>query len=71
MAIEERVKLRQGYKFIVKKLLLIANSRSPKKGKERAAARRKIKTLAGRLTRELRRKLVGQSLAKHEENIRI
>lgn len=71
MASEERVKLRQSYKFIVKKLLLIANSRSPKKGKERAAARRKIKTLACRLTRELKRKLVGESLAKHQENIRI
>lgn len=57
MAKDAKVKVRQSYTFVAKELLLEANSKSPKKAKERAASKRKIKTIAGRLTRELRRKL--------------
>ena len=57
MAEDEKVEVRQSYTFRVKQLLLMANSKSRKKGKERVAARRKIKTIASRLVRELRRKL--------------
>ncbi len=57
MAKAAKVKVRQSYAFVAKELLLTANSKSWKKAKERAAARRKIKTIAGRLTREMRRKL--------------
>ena len=71
IAKEEGIELRQSYKFEVKKLLLTANSKSPKKAKERKSARRRIKTIAGRLERELRRKLSPKGLAKHLENIEI
>jgi IS5 family transposase len=67
----EDVKLRQSYKFVTKELLKTANSRSPKKGRERAASRRKIKTIAKRQVRDLRRKLDAETLAKHQENIEI
>ena len=67
----ENVDLRQGYKFVVKNLLKTANSRSPKQAKKRAAARRKIKTIAGRIVRDLGRKLSGESLKKHEETLQV
>lgn len=65
----EGIQLRQSYKFVVKKLLLVANSKSPKMAKQRRKARRQIKTIAGRMVRELRRSAEG--LAKHAENIEI
>jgi IS5 family transposase len=71
MAKAEGIELRQSYKFVVKKLLLIANSKSPNKAKQRRRAKRQIKTIAGRLVRELRRKLTAEGLAKHQENIEI
>jgi IS5 family transposase len=67
----EGIRLRQSYKFVVKKLLLAANSKSPKKAKERRRAKRQIKTIAGRLVRELRRKLSADGLARHVGNIEI
>jgi transposase, IS5 family len=71
MAKDEEVELRQSYTFVAKKLLLEANSKSPKKVKERAAARRKIKTIAGRLTREMRRKLGFEITGKQHETLEI
>ena len=71
IAEDEGIELRQSYKFEVKKLLLTANSKSPKMAKERKKARRRIKTIAGRLVRELRRKLGETALAKHLEDIEI
>lgn len=65
----ENVELRQSYRFTVKDLLRTANSKSPRKVKERTKARRKIKTIAGRIVRDLRRKLNEEGLAKHWENI--
>jgi transposase, IS5 family len=71
MAKKEGIGLRQSYKFVVKELLQTANSRSWKKAKERAKARKKIKTLAGRQVRDLSRKLRGEGLAKHQKTIAI
>jgi transposase, IS5 family len=67
----EDIELRQSYKFVVKKLLLTANSKSPKMAKQRRRAKRQIKTIAGRLVRELRRKLSAEALERHRENIEI
>jgi IS5 family transposase len=67
----EGIELRQSYKFVVKKLLLTANSKSPKMAKERRGAKRQIKTIAGRLVRELRRKLSPEGLGKQGTNIEI
>lgn len=67
----EQVAMRQSYKFEVKRLIRLANSRSPRAAKKRAAARRRIKTIAGRLVREIRRKLDAPALARHQEQIEI
>lgn len=71
IAVGERVKLRQSYKFELKRLIRTANSRSQRAAKQRAKARRRIKTIAGRLVREIKRKLDATSLAKHQEQIEI
>lgn len=71
IAEKEKLRLRQSYKFVVKDLLKKANSRSWKKAKERTKARKKIKTLAGRQVRDLRRQLSPESLAKHQQTITI
>jgi transposase, IS5 family len=71
MAKVAKVKVRQSYTFVAKGLLLEANSKSPKKAKERAAARRKIKTIAGRLTREMRRKLGFEISGKQHKTLEI
>lgn len=67
----EGIRLRQSYKFVVKGLLLTANSKSPKMAKQRRSAKRQIKTIAGRLVRELQRKLSKEGLERHRENIEI
>ena len=67
----EGIELRQSYKFVVKRLLLTANSKSPKMAKARRKAKRQIKTIAGRLVRELGRKLGAEGLAKHGTDIEI
>jgi IS5 family transposase len=46
-------------------------SKSPKKAAERKKARKSIKTKAGVLVREMRRKLSPESLLKHEEILKI
>lgn len=71
IARSEGIELRQSYKFVVKRLLLTANSKSPKMAKARRRAKRQIKTIAGRLVRELRRKLSAEGLERHRENISI
>lgn len=71
IAKKEVLKLRQSYKFVVKDLLKKANSRSPKKAAERKKARKSIKTKAGVLVREVRRKLSAESLAKHEARLKV
>jgi IS5 family transposase len=58
IAEKEGIALRQSYKRVLKQLLLDQRNRShPKNKKKAAAAARKIKTIAGRLVRELERKL--------------
>jgi IS5 family transposase len=71
IAKQEKIKQRQSYKFVSKDLVRASNARSPRAFKKAKKARKKIKTIAGRVVRELRRKLSPKSLAKHEENIEI
>lgn len=71
IAEKEAVELRQSYKFVVKNLLKKANSKSRKQAKAKKKARKKLKTIAGRLVRELKRKLSGESLKKEAEKIEI
>lgn len=67
----EGVEQRQSYKFVVKDLLKKANSKSKKQVPEKKKARKKLKTIAGRVVRELRKKLKSESLAKNEEKLGI
>lgn len=54
----EGIELRQSYRRKLKELMLAQrNSQHPKRRKQARAAQRKIKTIAGRLVRELERKL--------------
>lgn len=71
IAWQEEIQLRQSYKFVVKDLLKKANSKSQKQAAVKKKARKKLKTIAGRLVRELRRKLSAESLAKEVEKIEI
>jgi IS5 family transposase len=58
IAEREGIQLRQSYKRTLKVLMLAQrNGQHPKRRKKANAARRKIKTIAGRLIRELDRKL--------------
>lgn len=55
---EEGIKLRRSYKRTSKQLVRDTyNGNHPKRRKKSSAAKRKLKTIAGRLVRELRRKL--------------
>jgi len=68
IADNENIELRQSYRRTVKKLLRLQRLRQTVKGKKQAAkADRKMKTIAGRLTRELERKLPAGS--KHETKL--
>jgi IS5 family transposase len=62
-----QIDLRQSYKRTVKKLSTIQRLRRNKGGEPKARkAGKKIKTIAGRLVRELRRKLPANDLSKYE-----
>lgn len=68
----EAVALRQSYKFTLKKLNNLLRFQHTKKGSKQARkARKKIKTIAGRLVRELLRNLDEQRLLKHQEQLSI
>jgi IS5 family transposase len=71
IARSEEIQLRQSYKFVVKDLLKKANSKSKKQATQKKKARKKLKTIASRLVRELKRKLEGETLGKHEEKLLI
>jgi IS5 family transposase len=61
IAVAQGIELRQSYTRTVKKLLLDQRFRNHPKNKGKARkADRKLKTIAGRLVRELERKLTGQ-----------
>ena len=63
IAKKESVTLRQSYTRTGKKLLLMQRyAHHPKNRKKAASAKRKLKTIAGRLTRELKRKLGDEAL---------
>ncbi len=66
IADKEEIELRQSYKFIVKKLSTIQRFRRNKGGDVKARkASKKIKTIAGRLIRDVERKLTADALNKH------
>jgi IS5 family transposase len=71
IANQEAVELRQSYKFVVKDLIKKANSKSQKQATVKKKARKKLKTIANRLVRELKRKLTAESLSKQQKKLEI
>ena len=71
IAEQEEVELRQSYKFVVKDLVQKANAKSQKQAKAKKKAREKLKTIANRLVRELKRKLNEESLVNQQEKLEI
>ncbi|WKN42773.1 IS5 family transposase [Tunicatimonas pelagia] len=70
IAKQEGIQLRQSYRRTLKALMLAQrNSKHPKRRKKASAARRKIKTIAGRLVRELNRKLTAPVKAYYQEQL--
>ena len=70
IATKERITLRQSYRRTTKKLMLTQRFRNhPKNRKKAVAAQRKLKTIAGRLVRELERKLPASSLGRYSREI--
>ena len=66
IAEKEQIELRQSYKYTIKKLSIIQRLRRNKGGDLKARkASKKIKIIAGRLVRELERKLSATALNKH------
>ena len=72
IAKKEGITLRQSYSRTTKKLMLAQRfRRHPKNHKKARAAQRKLKTIAGRLVREIERKLQASSLGKYSQEISI
>lgn len=72
IAEKEGIELRQSYKRTVKKLSYQQRFRRSKKQQKLARkADRKIKTIAGRLVRELERKLTSDGLIKHSVSLEL
>jgi IS5 family transposase len=72
IARKEGLVLRQSYTFTLKKLNTFLRFQHTKKGSQAARkARRKIKTIAGRLVRELKRKLSDAAIKKHQSQLHI
>jgi IS5 family transposase len=70
IAAKERIILRQSYRRTTKKLMLAQRFRNhPKNRKKARSAQRKLKTIAGRLVRELERKLPASSLGRYCQEI--
>lgn len=68
----EGIELRQSYKFTLKKLNVLLRFQHTKQGSQQARkARKKIKTIAGRLVREISRKLDEQRLLQHQSQLTI
>lgn len=68
----EGIELRQSYHFTLKRLNVLLRFQHTKSGSAQARkARKKIKTIAGRLERELRRKLSAAAFEKHKEQLDI
>lgn len=72
IAEKESIALRQNYRRTTKKLMLAQRFRNhPKNRRKAVAAQRKLKTIAGRLLRELERKLPAHALAHYAGEISI
>lgn len=72
IAEKEEVKLRQSYRRTTKKLVLAQRFRNhPKNYKKATKAARKLKTIAGRLIRDLKRKLPVDAFNRHLAQLRI
>ena len=72
IAQKEQVELRQSYKHTIKKLSIIQRFKRNKGGAAQARkASKKVKTIAGRLVRELARKLSPEALKNHEINLKL
>jgi IS5 family transposase len=72
IAKSENTTLRQSYKRISKQLVIDQRGNRSKNGKGKAKkSANKLKTIAGRLTRELRRKLSVELLQKHEAELKL
>ena len=70
IAAKESLELRQSYKFTVKKLSTVQRFKKTKGGAGKARkANKKIKTIAGRLVREMERKLDASTLNKYAMNL--
>jgi transposase, IS5 family len=70
IAEKEELELRQSYKFTIKKLSVIQRLRKNKDGAGKARkASKKIKTIAGRLVRELERKLNADLLNRYSTDL--
>ncbi|MBA3705856.1 MAG: transposase [Bacteroidetes bacterium] len=72
IAEKEQIELRQSYKHTVKKLSIIQRLRRNKGGDVKARkASKKVKTIAGRLVRELKRKLPATILNKYAMDLEL
>lgn len=72
LAAEEDIKLRQSYKRIVKQLMIDQRFRShPKRMKKAKSAERKLKTIAGRVIRDLERKMNAHQLLEYKEMLEL
>lgn len=72
IAEQEGVDQRQNYKRISKALVRNCyNGKHSKRVQKARASQKKLKTISGRLIRELRRKLSPEQLAKHEEELKL
>lgn len=72
IAKEEKVILRQSYRQTAKRLMLAQRFRNhPKNRKKAIAAQRKLKTIAGRLVREIMRKLPPSSQKQYAKKIKL
>lgn len=68
----EQIDQRQSYVRVVKKLVMAQRFRNhPKNRKKAIAAARKLKTIAGRMLRELERKMSEEQKQKYEETIEL
>ncbi len=69
---KEGIEIRQSYKRTVKKLLLKQRFRNhPKNRKKALSAERKMKTIAGRLVRELYRKMSREQIKNYEDKLKL
>jgi IS5 family transposase len=72
IALEEGIKQRQSYKRVLKRLLMSQRHRNHPKDKKKAmSSARKLKTIAGRVVREIERKLPEEKKWEYAEKLEI